>query len=165
MQRTKDNHLLIIFILIVVLCISLIFADQAGAVVVASTTPAHKSEGVPTNTQIRIQFDKTLNTPFTKMEVEEDSVGIIEGTVQFATTSIANDTMIFIPERALKSGTHYHVDGHACIGQSCECIGYDFDFMTKGSTADVVPPSVESTIPYEGMTGFPVGGTILYSVQ
>jgi len=126
---------------------------------IVSTTPGDRSINVLTNIRITVQFSTSMDTNATEIDVEDEYGNEVSGTVQWTTTSLPNDTLRFIPTNALKPATHYRVGG---FGNSTEGegVGFGFSFITKHSTADTTPPTVQTVYPYNGMTDVPIRRTI-----
>jgi methionine-rich copper-binding protein CopC len=124
---------------------------------VVSTNPAANYIGSPINTNVTLQFSTSMNTGFYSFELEDEYGNNISGTTQWGTTSVANDTFIFTPDRALRYGRIYAVDSSFMSAGGIPLNGYghdfEFGFITKPRTADVTPPTVQTVYPYSGMTG------------
>ena len=152
-----------IFIIFAALA-TVFFAASAWAQVpgIVATIPADKSANNLINTAITIQFDITMSPTGGWFEVEDGFGREITGIAQWTTTALTNDTLRFLPDSALRPGTHYEVQGGA---QSAGWVQKEFklNFITKGSSADATPPSVVSTYPPNGLTGVPAG-TIIYCI-
>jgi len=126
---------------------------------IVSTTPGDESINVLTNIIIAVRFSASMDTNATEIDVEDEYENDVSGTVQWSTTSLPNDTLRFMPTNALKPATHYSVEG---FGNSTggEGVGFEFKFITKHSTADTTPPTVQMVYPYNGMTGVPTVSSI-----
>jgi len=126
---------------------------------IVSTTPGNSSINVLTNMRITVQFSTSMDPNATEIEVVDEYENEISGTVQWSTTSLPNDTLRFMPANTLKPATHYSVEvfGNSTRGES---VWYEFSFITKHSTADTTPPTVQAVYPYNGMTGVPIRRTI-----
>jgi len=152
---TRIGRILSILGILVVVLVG-IFAEGSWAQPpdIVSTTPGERSINVLTNVIITVQFSTSMDTNATEIDVEDEWDDDVLGTVQWATTSLPNDTLRFIPTNALKPATHYQAGG---IGNSTggESVWYGFSFITKHSTADTTPPTVQGVYPYNGMTGVP----------
>ena len=126
---------------------------------IVSTTPGDRSINVLTNVIITVQFSTSMDTNATEIDVEDEYGNEVLGTVRWSTTSLPNDTLRFMPTNTLKPATHYRVDvfGSPIGGEG---VGFDFSFITKHSTADTTPPTVQTVYPYNGMTGVPTVSSI-----
>jgi len=126
---------------------------------IGPTTPGDRSINVLTNIIITVRFSASMDTNATEIDVEDEYGNEVSGTVQWSTTSLPNDTLRFMPANTLKPATHYSVEvfGNSTRGES---VWYEFSFITKHSTADTTPPTVQAVYPYNGMTGVPIRRTI-----
>jgi len=126
---------------------------------IVSTTPGDGSINVLTNTIITVRFSASMDTNVTVVVVKDEYGNKVLGTIQWSTTSLPNDTLRFIPTNTLKPATHYRVNvfGNSTLGEGG---GFEFYFITKHSTADTTPSTVQAVYPYNGMTGVPIGSSI-----
>ena len=157
---TRTGRILSILGILVVVLVG-IFAEGSWAQPpgIVSTSPGERSINVLTNVIITVQFSTSMDTNAIEIDVEDEYGNEVVGTVRWTTTSLPNDTLRFIPTNVLKPATHYHAEG---IGNSTggESVWYEFSFITKHSTADTEPPTVQAVYPYNGMTGVPIGRNI-----
>jgi len=126
---------------------------------IVSTTPGDRSINVLTNIIIAVRFNTSMDTNVTGVGVIDEYGNEVLGTVRWTTTSLPNDTLRFIPTNALKPATHYRVEV-SVNSTGGESVGFEFKFITKHSTADTTPPTVQAVYPYNGMTGVPIGSSI-----
>jgi hypothetical protein len=150
--RKKRNVLRISVVLISILLG--IFAEGSWAQAppsVVSKTPVDGAVNVLINTEITVQFDMTMDTGASSITVRNDYGQDVAGTIQWRTTTLPDDTLVFTPQNGLKPATGYSYEGNgqAATGGSA---WFDASFMTKFSLADVTPPTVQTTYPYDGMT-------------
>jgi methionine-rich copper-binding protein CopC len=155
----KGNVLLISVVLFSIILVGL-FAEgswaQAPTVVLQS--PADQSLNVLINTNITIQFDMTMNTGASWIDVWDEYDQDVAGTIQWTTTTYTNDTLVFIPQNALRPATGYAYQG---MGQAATGSAYFWaSFITKYAYADTTPPTVQTVYPYNGMTNVWTGQTI-----
>jgi len=118
---------------------------------VISTTPTDKSINVPINSTIEVVFDTGMDTGAGWFVVEDEYDNLVNGTVQWTSTVHANDTLVFILGQALKPATPYTVKGMG-VSSGGETF-FEFTFITKHSSADSIPPTIQTVYPYNGMTG------------
>jgi len=150
------------FIAIAILLGGLFTGGAWAQVTIVSQTPTDKSFNNPVNTPIRIQFNQSMNTSSTWIELGEDDEIEIAGTVQWSQTTLPNDTLTFTPNNALKPAAHYGV-GCSAMALSGWQNFFDFAFITKPSTADSTPPTVQTVYPHSGATG--VSTTTMPSIK
>jgi hypothetical protein len=101
----------------------------------------------------------TMNPTSSQIDLEDEYGNDVMGTVQWRTTAFTNDTLVFIPQNALKPATGYSYEGN---GQSATGgTWFDASFITKYSMADATPPTVETTYPYNGMINVLTGERIV----
>ena len=132
----------------------------AQPLAIVSTTPNNNSFNNPINTIIRVQFNKTMDTNASWIDVEDEYENEVGGSVNWSQTSVPNDTLRFVPTQAMKPATHYSVEG---IGQKAgggESVEIEINFITKHSTADTTPPTVQMVYPYDEMKGVQTGSSI-----
>jgi len=157
---TRPGRILSILGILVIVLVG-IFAEDSRAQPpgIVSTNPEDRSINVLTNIRITLQFSSSMDTNSSEIQVEDGYGNEVSGTVQWSTTSLTNDTLRFIPTNALKPATHYRVEvfGNSTRG---EIVVIDFSFITKHSTADTTPPTVQTVYPYNGMTDVPIGSSI-----
>jgi methionine-rich copper-binding protein CopC len=132
------------------------WADAPPSVV--SMAPVDGSFNVLINTTITIQFDMTMNTGSSSINLQDEHGQDVAGTIQWRTTTNPNDTLVFILQNALKPATGYYYEGN---GQSATGgTWFSANFITKFSTADATPPTVQTVYPYDGMTNVSTGQNI-----
>ncbi|MEM4204494.1 MAG: Ig-like domain-containing protein, partial [Candidatus Methanomethylicaceae archaeon] len=160
MKRSNQRNPEIFYILFVIFSFLLILKGVWAQPSIISVTPADKSFNNPINTKIKIQFSTSMNPASGWVLVEDEFDTPVEGNLIWSQTVVSNDTLTFIPDQALKPGTHYEIEGSFSTADGHDIIGFEFYFTTKPSTADATPPRIQTTFPYNGMTNFPVGETI-----
>lgn len=155
---TKIGRVLSILGVLVIVLVG-IFAEDSRAQVptIVSTTPAANSYNALINTNIKIQFSTSMDTTSFFIGLRDEYGNDIEGSSWWVKTSVTNDTLGFTPSKALRPATHYKVEGSARSAGGIGINGYDknfqFNFITKPSSADVIPPTIQTVYPYNGMTG------------
>src|SRR5271157_3340218 len=161
------------------------FKTGAGAVAptVTAVTPPNGATGVALNTKVTAEFDQAMNPASINTSTFTLTFGrhntSVRGTITYdATDNIAT----FTPNAPLQSNTLYTAtikacttrDGMLVISPDCGCssppvppmtclsnpqgTGLASSFVwtfTTGVVADVIPPTVISTIPGNGATGVP----------
>ena len=158
--RKKGNVLRISVVLIGILLG--IFAGASWAQLppptVVNNNPADGAVNVLINTNVTIQFDMTMDTGASSMDVEDEYGQDVAGTIQWRTTTVTNDTIVFIPQNGLKPSTGYRYE---CNAQSATGgLWFDASFITKFSMADITPPTVLTNYPYSNMPNAWVGDSI-----
>jgi hypothetical protein len=127
-----------------------------------SDWPTANSKNIGINTSITIQFDMTMTTfpEIQWIEVQDRGVeqGSVSGTTVWTTTLNTNDTLVFTPDHPLKFATCYRFQGSA--GSATGSTWFRGTFVTKPSSADVTPPTVQTVSPYNGKTGVSTGERI-----
>jgi len=137
-----------------------IFADisWAQSPYVVTQSPGPNAINVLINTQITVQFNMTMDTASAWIELEKEDDGDVMGTVQWRSTVFTNDTLVFVPQNALKPATHYYYEGN--VQSATEGAWFQGSFITKYSLADATPPTVQTVYPYNGKTGVSIGESI-----
>jgi hypothetical protein len=132
--------------------ISKAFAVQPTVVL---TSPDDRSVGQSVNTDITIQFDMTMDTTSLYFEMEDDYENEIDGTFSWSTTVSPNDTVTFTPDNTLRYAAHYWYGftARSLAGEGLVGGWYEVAFITEPSLGDATPPTVQSVLPYDGMTG------------
>ncbi len=150
--RKMGNVLRISVVLVSILLGIFAEGSWAQAPTVVSQTPVDQAINVLTNTSITVQFNMTMNTGSSQIYLEDEYGNDVMGTAQWTTTTNTNDTLVFIPQNGLKPANHYYYEGSA---QNATGGGawFSSSFMTKYSSADTTPPTVQTVYPYPGMTG------------
>jgi methionine-rich copper-binding protein CopC len=154
----KIGKVLRIFVVFFIVVLGF-FANSSWAQVptIVNSTPGDKSWNIPINTTVTMQFSTSMNPNSSWVGLLDEYGNDIDGTWRWNKTVYDNDTITFIPNRALRHATHYRVHGGAWSVGGVGINGYnknfDFYFMTKPSTADATPPTIQMVYPYNGMTG------------
>jgi hypothetical protein len=138
------------------LFIVLLSANQVGAQnpppTIISQTPDNNATNVLINTVITIQFDMTMDTGSGWFSLRDEGFDQeVAGTVQWQTTTLTNDTLVFIPQNALKPGNVYSYEGNP--GSESGSIYFEAAFITKPSSSDTTPPTIRMVYPRPSMTG------------
>lgn len=157
-RGTRIGRVLSILGILVIVLVG-IFAEDSWAQVptIVSITPADKFYNAPVNAVVTVQFSISMDTTTGWIGLRDEYDNDIAGDFWYRKTVYDNDTLTFRPNQSLRPATHYRVDGIAWsaggIGINGYNKGFRFSFITKPSSADTTPPTVQTVYPYNGMTG------------
>jgi len=96
-----------------------------------------------------------MNTGSFTLYMEDDYENGIDGTFGWSQTVNPDDTVTFTPDNTLRYGTSYWYGftGQSVGGEGLVGGWYEVAFITEPSLGDATPPTVQSVLPYDGMTG------------
>jgi len=128
---------------------------------VSGTTPANGAKDVPTNSRVSIKFSESID----QTSVNNATFVVSQGGTPVAGSfsfDLDRRIVIFQPAEAFLPGTLTEVKLTTGIRDTAgNALALEFAAgFTTGLNADMNPPSVSGTIPYDGATDVPTNSTI-----
>ncbi len=134
------------------------FASNATAPTVVGISPADQSTGVPVNTQVLVQFSSPVNQT-TLGQVTLSNAGVPVPVVPILVNG--QTTLILSPIVPLTESTPYTVSVAGVQDLSGNTLLSPVTAtFTTGSVADLVPPSVATISPANGVIGAPINAVV-----
>lgn len=130
----------IVVVAILVAGSAFVLAPSASAITAESTLPADGSTVPPPET-IRVIHDEGLNPLTSSIAVRDKDSVSVAGSTSYATTLVANDTIVFTPSAPLTDGlSDYSVTaiGRAIIGSGTTTTNFSFTVDSIAPDAPVV---------------------------